>query len=213
MTSGRPSVRRLQLIDESNRHAHSNIFEEDRCYFLREYTAKVGGWRYGETNDLIDNFQKSPKFRGKPPWERYKQQAIARLADELRAAFSPSQCVGLTFVPTPPSKMKGDPEHDDRILRLLARFSQGVNLDIRELVLQTASTETSKSLGGARWTWDQLAANYVINEDECVPEPGRVMVVDDVLTTGSHFRAMKHIIQRRFDSVSVEGLFLARTVY
>jgi predicted amidophosphoribosyltransferase len=44
------------------------------------------------------------------------------------------------------------------------------------------------------------------------PRPSRIAVVDDVLTTGAHFKAIKRILKETFDEVEVLGLFLARRV-
>lgn len=39
-----------------------------------------------------------------------------------------------------------------------------------------------------------------------------VAVVDDLLTSGAHFRAAKRVLTRRFPGIEVVGLFLARRV-
>jgi hypothetical protein len=46
-----------------------------------------------------------------------------------------------------------------------------------------------------------------------MPAPVRIGVVDDVLTLGAHFRAMKHVLQQRFPGVPVVGFFIARRVH
>jgi predicted amidophosphoribosyltransferase len=42
--------------------------------------------------------------------------------------------------------------------------------------------------------------------------PSSVAIVDDVLTTGAHFKAMKRILMERFPEARIVGLFLARRV-
>src|SRR5690348_14258094 len=88
-------------------------------------TRRMAIWRYGETNNIIDNFQKSPRFKGTPAWDRYKQSAIVQLANEIRAALPPARCGAFTFVPVPGSKSKTDPEYDDRLYRLLDLYRRG----------------------------------------------------------------------------------------
>jgi predicted amidophosphoribosyltransferase len=57
-----------------------------------------------------------------------------------------------------------------------------------------------------------LYQNYEIDESLIEPIPSRIAVVDDVLTTGAHFRTMKRILQETFPEAQVIGLFLARRI-
>ena len=59
---------------------------------------------------------------------------------------------------------------------------------------------------------EEKAKNYKINEVVANPSPSLIVVVDDVLTTGCHFKAMKIILSRRFPGVKIIGLFVARRV-
>jgi hypothetical protein len=54
---------------------------------------------------------------------------------------------------------------------------------------------------------------YGIDEAKAAPAPQAIAVVDDVLTNGTHFRAMKAILKDRFPGVSVVGMFIARRVF
>ena len=85
---------------------HSWPTDEDRYYFLGEYTARQG-FAYSPTNDLILNFKKPLDRRGRPAW-RYKEQAIRRAATAFRRAFG-GEPPPLLFVPMPPSKARADP--------------------------------------------------------------------------------------------------------
>ena len=58
MTSGNIFPRRLTKIDELTRPDHWYLDENDPCFFLGEYTARMG-FVYSETNNLILNFKKS----------------------------------------------------------------------------------------------------------------------------------------------------------
>jgi hypothetical protein len=42
------------------------------------------------------------------------------------------------------------------------------------------------------------------------PAPDRILIVDDLLTGGSHFAGMKMVLARRFPDTPSAGLFLAR---
>ena len=59
---------------------------------------------------------------------------------------------------------------------------------------------------------DELYALYRIVEELVNPNPTSLVVVDDILTTGAHFKAMKRILNERFPDVPLIGVFVARRV-
>jgi hypothetical protein len=46
-----------------------------------------------------------------------------------------------------------------------------------------------------------------------VPAPQAIGIFDDVLTVGTHFVAMKTILARRFPTIPIVGIFIARRVF
>ncbi len=96
-----------------------------------------------------------------------------------------------------------------RIARLMV---QDTTSDVRELVRQTASYESSHAAGtGGRITPEELLELYVIDAGQ--PEPhDTIIVFDDVLTQGAHFRAMKSKILEHYPGKRVIGLYIARAV-
>ncbi|MBI4874825.1 MAG: hypothetical protein HY822_09365 [Acidobacteria bacterium] len=56
----------------------------------------------------------------------------------------------------------------------------------------------------------ELVANYAIDENFTRPSPRVIGIVDDVLTTGAHFKAMREVLSGRFPDVMIVGIFLAR---
>ena len=67
MTSDVAFPDRFTEIDELTRPYHYWLTDDDRCYFLGEYTAGRG-YSYSQTNQLILNFKKSLDRQGKPEW-------------------------------------------------------------------------------------------------------------------------------------------------
>ena len=59
---------------------------------------------------------------------------------------------------------------------------------------------------------NELAAVYTLSEEIAEPIPVSLVLVDDMLTTGAHFKAAQRILLRRFPQVPVFGLFIARRV-
>ena len=57
---------------------------------------------------------------------------------------------------------------------------------------------------------EDLIPLYAINESIAAPEPTQILIVDDVLTTGSHFVAMRSVLGQRYPNAWIGGLFIAR---
>jgi hypothetical protein len=198
---------RVVQLDALALPAHYYLDAADVCYFAGEYTAGAGH-AFSETNQLILNFKKSVEKRGSAQWQ-YKERAIEQAAALLRGAIRKD--LKITFVPVPPSKAKSDPLYDDRLIRLLDTMCAGRPWERRELVIQSHSTEPAHK-SAARPSVDELMANYYIDKALTKPDPPLLCVVDDVLTTGSHFKAVKQLLAEQFPSVPIIGLFIARRV-
>ena len=57
-----------------------------------------------------------------------------------------------------------------------------------------------------------LAGGERLDERLAEPAPDTIFIVDDVLTTGCHYKAVKQVLQRRFPDATIRGLFVARRV-
>ena len=209
MTSGTPFPSRFSMVDELALPDHYYLSETDICFYLGEYTAR-GGFSYSDTNSLVLNFKKDMDRRGRPEW-RHKGRAIREIAAAFSKALGEPLLRGMTYVPIPPSEPKGHSMHDDRLTQMLNRMSSSIDVDIRELVLQTASTPKS-SRNEERLPPDEREQLYVLDESLAEPAPDCIAVVDDLLTTGSHFKAMQAVLGRKFPTARVIGLFVARRV-
>jgi len=201
---------RFRKLDEQSRGDHSHLCPEDDCYFLYEYTSQQN-YSFSATNSLISNLKKKPSqahVRG----YGYKARAIRQCASELSSAINPRWLKGATLVPVPPSKAHSHPDYDDRVVAICRSIRAGQAMgDVRELVIQRISMPAAHE--GARPTVSDLLDVYEIDEVFANPAPTRIGVVDDVLTVGAHFVAMKTILQRRFRGVPVVGFFIARRVF
>jgi predicted amidophosphoribosyltransferase len=58
----------------------------------------------------------------------------------------------------------------------------------------------------------EIEENYYIIEERSHPAPASIGVFDDILTTGSHFKAIQSILAQRFPNAPIVGIFLARRV-
>jgi hypothetical protein len=201
---------RLTKIDELTRADHYYLESDDECLFFGEYSARRG-FAYSATNQLILNFKKPVRYRGTASW-RYKTRDINAAAhafsQNLDKAFSQ-----ITLVPVPPSKLKTDPEYDDRIMDMLRALKApaGITPDVRELVRQTCQMAAAHE-SNDRPPPDEWEKVYVIDEALAQKTPTWIGIIDDLLVTGCRFRAMSNVLKRRFPTARITGLFLARRV-
>lgn len=138
--------------------------------------------------------------------------AIQSCIQSLKAALNIKWLESGTIVPIPCSKALGHPDYDDRIEQICRGLSP--NADVRRLVVQTHSTAASHEAGdGDRLSVDDLLGVYRIDESLANPEPTSIGIFDDVLTAGTHYRAMHSVLSARFPAAKVYGIFIARRVF
>ena len=202
---------RFRKIDDQNRRDHFNLGADDECYFFYEYTSGKD-YQFSDTNSLISNLKKKPSLAATVQYQ-YKLRAIHRCGVALGNAISAAWLAGATFVPVPPSKAPADPEYDDRITRICRAIPAAHAIDVREIVVQTQSLEAAHESEGRRPSIDDLLAVYQIDESKTQPTPKSIGIVDDVLTVGTHFCAMKRVLAGRFPGVRIVGFFIARRVF
>jgi hypothetical protein len=198
---------RLTKFDAAARQSHSYLRAEDDCYYLIEYTARKA-FGHSSANSFIKNFKKKPSLKGTNQW-RHKLTAIREATEALSRELPPSWLRKSTFVPIPPSKSREHPEYDDRVTAVLMKLG---GADVRELVYQVESMEETHGLAD-RHSIDDLVDNYRIDEDHTDPEPTHIVIVDDMMTAGVHYRAMHRILKERFPHVPLSGVFLARRIF
>lgn len=194
-------------IDDQLRGDHCYLEPGDECYALGEY---VPGADFGVgLNDLVQNFKK-PMDRKDLPEFRYKLLAIARVSRLIRSCVSAKAVQEATFVPIPPSKAEGDPLYDPRLS--LALTDGEPKLQVRELLVMRESVRAHHDYqkGERRPTPADLAAFMYVDAGLCNPPPSKIIIVDDVLTNGTHFKAAQLLLRERFPGVPIIGLFIAR---
>lgn len=205
---------RFSKIDENNIEDHSFLEESDVCLFLHEYTSGVG-YTYSGANSLITNLKKLPSKRHSNPIEfEYKQKAIRDCARRFQNALNPRWLKESALVPVPPSKVRGEPEYDDRMLQVCNQIKSAGPTDVRELVIQRKNIRAAHECDdGERPSVDELVTNYMIDDTCTAPAPKCIGIVDDVITAGSHFKAMQRVLSMHFPGVPIVGIFVARRVF
>lgn len=207
MTSPRLSTFAHEIMGD----AHAHLEATDECYFIWEYT-RGQRYDYSEANQLITNLKIRPsEIRANPQRARYKQAAINKCAQVI--ADNIVNVDGVVFVPVPSSRVSTDPDYDDRMAAILRRVNEIKRIDARELVVQTANTRRSREAGADRLRQSELLDVWQIDESLTDPPPHTIVVVDDMLTAGTHFKAMQRLLQQRFPDAKVDGLFITRRIF
>lgn len=212
---------RLGVIGDRERSDHYYLPTDATCYYWGEYTPyeHTDGkrWDFSPTNRLIANFKKKPDRRGTPEW-RYKENAIERIASAFAKLINweaATKAHETAIVPIPPSKPRGDPLFDDRMMLMLTRVQQLSKqpLDIRDCLSFTGGNIASHQESN-RPSPDRLYDDLQIDEiaGNISEHPNQILIFDDVLTTAAHFVAVSRKLTDAFPQAEITGLFIARRV-
>lgn len=177
----------------------------DECYYARDYVAG-GGFSASEANQLISNLKKSRSTQKTPQWN-HKCRAVRQFASELSQLLP----VGVAVSMTPTSKCQTDPEYDPRLDMVLEHLEK-LRPDIVNHKLFTRPTsQQAMHKGGPRSVASvKLALDWIGFSSTAPPF---IVLIDDVLTCGTHFCACKEIILNYHPTIQVIGVFWARTTW
>lgn len=200
---------KLQKIDQLYLSSHWFLSPEDECYHLMSYTASQG-YDFNSENSLIFNFKKNVSKKGHSDW-KYRESAITKIANSLTELDLNSIFPLATYIPIPPSKVKGHPEYNERLIETLSKISNG-NLNIKDVIRQKESTVAFHESGNRR-NVEIIANNYEIDEESLAEIGDIIIIFDDVISTGAHYIAIKQLLKERFPENRIIGLFVARTTH
>jgi hypothetical protein len=207
-----PIPEKLRKIDDSTVGEHFSLDDADRCYYVWEYAARQR-YDFSPANQLVFNLKIKPGALAKAPTRnRYKAEAIAHAGAALRSlitrAFVETRA---TFVPMPCSKAVADPDYDDRVSRVLAHAFRGWDADVREMLSLTKSTPADHE-SADRLTFDELLSITQLTNQIAIGPRSVIVIVDDVLNSGKHFKVAQSLIKGRHANAEIRGVFLARCV-
>jgi len=209
-------------IDKSNVDDHYYLtVPPDECIYFGEYTSGQG-FSGSKTNKLISNFKKPMSRKGLQDWH-YKLQAINisgalfRNAAELIIQVNSKDGISANdtlFIPIPPSRARTDAEYDPRILQALQRASSRIHggIHISDCIDQYQNTVASHTTSSPRLSPRERADLYTMNTSLIPPTAKVAIIVDDIITTGSHFKAVEIKVKEVIPHIRVAGLFIARRV-
>jgi hypothetical protein len=116
------------------------------------------------------------------------------------------------IIPIPPSKIRSHPLYDDRLIQTLNIFGNYFpSADIREILSFRENLRASHE-GPPRPTPEEIYQNLIVDESLCRITKAKIVLVDDVITAGAHFKACKAKLSEYFPDTEVIGIFIARRI-
>lgn len=187
---------------------YPHLAATDQAIFAREYMPGQG-YQAGQTNQLINNFKKDVSKRNTNQWY-YRNQAVALFAQEFNSIINPSKPESVFVTCIPSSRTKADTLYDNRFEDM---FGVLKNLSNRVVDIWPVSIQQSvqaSHLGGSR-NPATIMTNYQWHGFGEV-EPEKLFVFDDIVTTGSHFRAFSDFCRSNNFNGEIIGVFWARCI-
>lgn len=207
-TSDESWTGRLRTIGELERPDHWHLNEGDQCAFFGEYTPGEN-WEHSSTNQLILNLKKKPsKAKGTPQW-RHKLRAIREVATVIRANLRPEALATTLFVPIPSSKGSSHPDFDPRMLEVASAIGQPARP--AELITSIGDRPAFHENNDPR-NPEELMAQLQVSTAPLPPNAERIILLDDMITTGCSFRACKNLLEGQHPGIPVFGLFVSRRI-
>lgn len=203
----------LVKLAAEDMHVHSYLDSSDVIFYFEEFTSE-GGF-VGKGNSIIKNVRKSIDKKGTDEWH-HKERAIVAVAHSIATEMNNNKVQGkVCWIPIPPSKIRTDPLFDDRTYRMLA-FAIAASTTrkhfVHDVLYQKSNRESFSSTVDKRIV-SELASNYLMNDmPNYLPEKDTIIIFDDLLTTGCHFKAVEQVVLSRYPNANVIGVFVARRV-
>lgn len=192
------SERRWQQIDTS-RWGHVHLRVEDRCFclFSNDGTTPMAAMTF----DL--------KGKSTPVRRLY---AINHFAEALAHFIDTLDVKGVIYLaPMPPHTTRSNPRHDRRLELVCGTAAKRSSKQVRALHLLETVTDGTPThwIKHDRRAEDLMAKTAVALNYWAGPDD-LIVVVDDVITSGAHFRCAREYLEGVHDAPII-GAFLART--
>ncbi len=210
---------KFKKIDDFNNRRF--LTPADQCYYHDNYISP-GGYGAGDFNRFILHYKCGPVIaRVSDKNNRIREGAISQvghlLAQGIAEIMQLHQWGSCTVVPVPPSSPEGTDEYDDRHIKALARIHNSQTVSVSVLLKRKCfivPNHLRSSNSQSRATPDEISKSLVIRSSSGNSNISEnIILFDDVITTGATFAACKKLIQNRYPSSVVIGLFIARTYW
>jgi predicted amidophosphoribosyltransferase len=184
-------------------HGFQYLTEKDIIYYHLEYYSSHGFNH--SNNSFVLNYKKDIKFKGTNHWH-YKNEAINDFANLIiNTPFGNNRLL----LSAPTSKCRDSEFFDSRNDEVLKIVNKKTGIPISFNLEIITDSDPALSRAGYR-NPDDFRNLYRFIPFDDVPEI--VYIVDDVITSGSHFVAWRDLIKEKHPNAEVRGIYLARAV-
>lgn len=200
-----------EQFDRTSQDGCLFLDENDVCfYYMKKPTGLPSDSKAGQ---LIFNIKINPyKMSEKQRVAGYKEKAIKNCAEDMSIFLGNNMHVcpvnRTLLVPIPPSTPKNHVEYDDRMAQVCKLISKKLGYRFADC-LESANYLGSLHKGDIPRDIDLIINNTIFHSEMITPDIRYVFLVDDQLTKGTHFKAMKRLITGKCN-VQVFGLFWAK---
>jgi len=184
-------------------HGFQYLTEEDVIFYHLEYSK--GGYQKSPANQWVSNYKKSIEHRNENQWD-YKEDAIRKFAGLI---INTPIGENRILLAGPPSKRRDSNLFDSRNEDVIKIVNQATGIPISFNLRAIQDIEPIHFQGGYR-SPERLRGFYEFVPFENVPDI--VYIVDDVITSGSHYVVWRDLIHQVHPGVQVRGIYLARRV-
>jgi len=197
-------------LTKYNHSLHSRYYldEDDECFYFMEH--QPGGYSASPSNSQISNLKKPISAKGSTQW-KWKELAISQFIQDLKSLELSSENV-VIVVPGATSKPRESSNFDSRIDQVVDGVFENHKSFQVEYLIEAKNEVIPANYGGSRKKEDIKKNTKWNGFNGTVYET--VIIIDDVLTTGSHFKAWKEIIKENAPEVKrIIGIFWALHVF
>lgn len=181
---------------------------DDNCFYHEEYF--IGRYDCSSGNQLVSNFKIPLSCKGSYRWT-YKVDAIKRFANLLKSTNFPKDCY---FIPAPTSKRRDSVYFDSRlddVIKLYKNLQQDANISFN--FDANYDEDPCHTVSGKSRNPSELSSNINFTPFPGDVVPAKIIIIDDMITTGGHYTAFKNKILLQYPNAIIAGFFLAKRIY
>lgn len=194
--------------------SHFELIESYTLIYGRTHTAHKN-YAYSETNQLIHNLKKTTD---RPATElKYKEIAVNKFADELGEFLEKviQEDRSYWIVPVPPSKTTSHLAYDDRVHRVAKKVADRISQISYRPIVKTSVDREAKHRSSTQRDPDDIYStlSFIADDATDYEENIKIIVLDDVLTSGASFEAMRRLLDENLSHPKIVGIFWAKSEY